>query len=91
MILKLEVWLIPAIAAGSASYLVSLLWERFRPRGALSRSQEAFIALLSFAMGAVGAVYREEVYSRSLENNTIAMFVAGAVATQAWLWLRRRR
>jgi hypothetical protein len=89
MILALDAWLIPAIAAASSSYLVSLLWERLRPRTAPTRLQEAFLAVLSFLMGGICALYRVSAYERSLESNTIVMFLTAAVTTFAWLCLRR--
>ncbi|MBN2337003.1 MAG: hypothetical protein JXP48_00570 [Acidobacteria bacterium] len=89
MILALDTWLLPAIAAGSSSYLVSLLWERVRPETAPERPLSAFLAALSFLMGALAAGYRHAVYAPGPENNIIVMFVAGASATFFWLLLRR--
>jgi hypothetical protein len=88
--MSLDTWLLPAIAAGSSSYLVCLVWERVRsisaPPGALS----AFLAGLSFLMGAICAEYRHSRFAPSLENNVITMFVVGASTTYFWLLLRRR-
>ena len=89
MIFSLDVWLLPAIAAASSSYLVSLIWERVRPPTAPSGLVAALLSSLSFLMGAISAYYRYSVSERSLENNVIIMFVAGAIATFAWLVLRR--
>lgn len=89
MILSLETWLLPAIAAGSASYLVSLGWERFRKPSAPSGTMAGFLAALSFMMGAISAYYRHSVRAPSLENNIIIMFVAGASTTYLWLLLRK--
>jgi hypothetical protein len=89
MIFAMDTWLLPAIAASSSSYLVCLGWERIRnstaPNGALS----AFLAGLSFLMGAISAFYRQMVFAPSLENNVITMFVVGATTTYFWLLLRR--
>jgi cytochrome c553 len=87
MILYLDIWLFPAIAAGSASYLVSLLWERFRKRTAPSPVMAAYLAVLSFIMGAVCAYYRHTEFAPSLENNVIVMFTAGASTTFFYLLL----
>ena len=87
MILYLDIWLFPAIAAGSASYLVSLLWERFRKNTAPSGVLAAYLAALSFIMGAVCAYYRHTEFAPSLENNVIVMFTAGASTTFFYLLL----
>ena len=58
MIFSLETWLLPAIAAGSSSYLVSLGWERFRKPSAPTGMMAGFLAALSFIMGAICAYYR---------------------------------
>jgi hypothetical protein len=89
MVLSLDIWLLPAIAAGSASYLVSLLWERFRKSTAPGGMLAAYLAVLSFIMGAVCAYYRYTVFEPSLENNVIVMFIAGASTTFFWLLLRK--
>ncbi len=89
MILSLDTWLLPAIAAASSSYLVSLLWERFRNTTAPSGLTAAFLASLSFIMGAVSSYYRYAAFDPSLENNVIVMFAAGASTT--YLWLRFRK
>lgn len=88
MIFALDIWLLPAIAAGSSSYLVSLLWERFRNATAPSGIMAGFLAALSFVMGAISAYYRAAKFSPSLESNVIIMFVAGASTTYLWLLLR---
>ncbi len=89
MILSLEIWLLPAIAAGSASYLVSLIWERLRPPTAPSGLLAVLLSILSFLMGGISSYYRYSVFAPSLENNIIVMFVAGAITTFVWLALRR--
>jgi hypothetical protein len=89
MILSLDTWLLPAIAASSSSYLVCLLWERFRRSTAPSRRLAAFLAVLSFLMGAICAFYRHRLFAPSLENNVIIMFGVGASTTYLWLLLRR--
>ncbi len=89
MILSLDTWLLPAIAAGSSSYLVCLVWEKFRTVTAPSGLMAAFLASLSFLMGAICAYYRHTVFEPSLENNVIVMFIAGASTTYVWLLLRR--
>jgi hypothetical protein len=89
MIFALETWLLPAIAAGSSSYLVSLGWERFRKPSAPSGTMAGFLAALSFMMGAICAYYRHSVFAHSLENNIIIMFVVGASTTYLWLLLRK--
>jgi hypothetical protein len=89
MIFAVDAWLLPAIAASSASYLVCLLWERFRNRTAPSGFLAALLAILSFMMGAICAYYRHELFTPSLESNVIIMFVVGASTTFFWLLLRR--
>ncbi len=89
MILAMDTWLLPAIAASSASYLVCLLWERFRNSTAPSGLLAAFLAILSFLMGAICAYYRHELFTPSLESNVIIMFIVGASTTFFWLLLRR--
>jgi hypothetical protein len=89
MIFSLETWLLPAIAAGSSSYLVSLGWERFRKPSAPTGMMAGFLAALSFIMGGICAYYRHTLYAPSLENNIIVMFVVGATTTYLWLRLRK--
>jgi hypothetical protein len=89
MIFAVETWLLPAIAAGSSSYLVSLGWERLRKPSAPSGIMAGFLAALSFIMGAICAYYRHTVFAPSLENNIIVMFVVGASTTYLWLLLRK--
>ena len=89
MILSIDTWLLPAIAAGSSSYLVSLAWERFRTASAPSGAMAALLAGLSFMMGAISAEYRTSLFNPSLENNVITMFVVGASTTYFWLLLRK--
>jgi len=86
MIFSLETWFLPAIAAASSSYLVSLGWERLSKSTAPSGRTEAFLASLSFIMGAISSYLRS---SFSLENNVIVMFLVGASTT--YLWLRFRK
>jgi hypothetical protein len=88
VIFSLDIWLLPAIAAGSSSYLVSLAWERLRRATAPSGLMAAFLASLSFVMGAISAYFRNIQYSPTLENNIIVMFFAGASTTYIWLLLR---
>jgi len=89
MIFSLDIWLMPAIAAGSSSYLVCLAWERFKNRTAPDGILEAFLAGLSFLMGAICSYYRHQMYAPTLENNVIIMFLVGASTTYIWLLLRR--
>ncbi len=89
MILSLDTWLLPAIGAASSSYLVCLGWERFRKATAPSRTMSAFLAALSFLMGAVSSYQRCILLAVSLENNVIVMFVAAATTTYLWLRLRK--
>ena len=89
MIFSLDTWLLPAIAAASSSYLVSLGWERFRNTSAPSGRTEALLAALSFIMGAISSYYRSALFDPSLENNVIVMFLVGASSTYIWLRLRR--
>jgi hypothetical protein len=89
MIFSLDTWLLPAIAAGSSSYLVCLLWERLKSATAPGGMMSAFLSGLSFVMGAISAYYRHEAFDPSLENNVIVMFVVGASTTYFWLLLRK--
>ena len=89
MIFALDIWLLPAIAAGSSSYLVSLVWERVRPVTAPGGFMAGFLASLSFVMGAISAYYRSVQYTPTLEGNIIIMFFAGASTTYVWLLLRQ--
>jgi hypothetical protein len=89
MILDLDTWLLPAIAASSSSYLICLAWERLRPMSAPSGFMEAFLAGLSFLMGAICAYYRDKVFAPSLENNIIVMFLVAASTTYLWLLMRK--
>jgi len=89
MILALDIWLLPAIAAAAASYLVGILWERLKPQTAPNRPLSAGLAALSFLLGAITAGYRHAVYAAGPENNIITMFIAGASATFFWLLLSR--
>jgi hypothetical protein len=89
MILSLDVWLLPAIAASSASYLVCLGWERYRKSSAPSGPMEGFLAALSFLMGAICAYYRYEMFAPRPETNIIIMFLVGGSTTYLWLLLRK--
>jgi hypothetical protein len=89
MILSMDTWLLPAIAASSSSYLVCLLWERLRHSTAPSGMLAAYLAVLSFFMGAISAYYRHATLAHGLENNVIIMFLVGASTTYFWLLLRR--
>jgi hypothetical protein len=89
MLLSIDTWLLPAIAAGASSYLVSLVWEKIRydtsPGGPLA----ILLAVLSFLMGGICAYYRQQVIAPTLENNFIMAFVVGASTTYIWLLLRK--
>jgi len=89
MIFSVDTWLLPAIAASSSSYLVCLAWERFRHNTAPDGLLSAFLAGLSFIMGAICAYYRHMVFAPALENNIIVMFFVGASTTYLWLLLRK--
>ena len=89
MIFSIDTWLLPAIASGSSSYLVSLAWEKFRAATAPTGWMAGFLAALSFIMGAICAQYRHALFEPSLENNVITMFVVGASTTYFWLLLRK--
>lgn len=89
MILSLDTWLLPAIAASSSSYLVCLVWERFRSTTAPSGPMAGLLAALSFIMGAICAYYRYALFETTLENNVIIMFLVGASTTYLWLLLRK--
>jgi hypothetical protein len=81
-------WLLPAVAAASASYIASLLRQRWCRIHSTNKSAMKFLAALSFLMGAVCAHYRAMVLGRSLENNILVMFFAGGITTLSWLLLR---
>jgi hypothetical protein len=87
--MALEIWLLPAIAAGASSYLVSLGWEKFRSGSAPNGQIAGFLVGLSFIMGAICAYYRHALYAPSLESNVIVMFIVGASTTHCWLLLRK--
>ena len=89
MFFSIDTWLLPAIASGSSSYLVCLVWERIRNRSAPNGLLSAFLAGLSFLMGAICAYYRSIHFSPSLEGNVIIMFFVGASTTFLWLLLRK--
>jgi glucan phosphoethanolaminetransferase (alkaline phosphatase superfamily) len=89
MFLKIDIWLLPAIAAGASSYLVCLLWERLKNASAPNGILAGFLVSLSFFMGAVSAYFRQAMYAVSLENNIIVMFTVGASTTFFWLLLRK--
>jgi hypothetical protein len=89
MIFSVETWLLPAIAAGSSSYLVCLAWERLKHSTAPTSLQAAFLAALSFLMGAVCAYFRHVLFTPSPESSVIIMFGAGASSTFFWLLLRK--
>jgi hypothetical protein len=89
MILSIDTWLLPAIAAASSSYLICLAWEKIRNNSAPTGRLEALLAGLSFLMGAISAYYRQTLFSLSLENNVIVMFVVGASSTYFWLLIRK--
>ena len=85
----MEIWLLPAIAASSSSFLVCLIWERFRQDSAPNGAMEIFLAVLSFLMGGICAHLRHTLFNTSLENDVIVMFVVGASTTFFWLLLRK--
>jgi hypothetical protein len=89
MIFAVDTWLLPAIAAASSSYLVSLGWERFKSVSAPNWRTEALLAALSFIMGGFSSYYRTTLVDPSLENNIIVMFVVGGSTTYLWLRLRK--
>jgi hypothetical protein len=89
MFFSIDTWLLPAIAAGSSSYLICLLWERFRQTTAPNGMMAAYLASLSFLMGAICSYYRHITFGTSLENNVIIMFLVGASTTYVWLLLRK--
>ncbi|MEJ2245608.1 MAG: hypothetical protein P8Y80_05925 [Acidobacteriota bacterium] len=89
MIFSIDIWLLPAIAASASSYLVCLLWERFRKESAPNGVLAGFLVSLSFIMGTISAYFRHIIYKVSLENNIIVMFIVGATTTFFWLLLRR--
>jgi hypothetical protein len=89
MFFKIDIWLLPAIAAGAASYLICLLWEKIRYKTAPNGILAGFLVSLSFIMGALSSYFRENLYHVSLENNIIVMFSAGASTTFFWLLLRK--
>ena len=88
MVFALDIWLLPAIAASSSSYLVCLLWERFRAATAPSGSLAGFLAFLSFLMAGASAYYRAVLHTRTLEGNIIVMFLAGGSTTFFYLLMR---
>jgi hypothetical protein len=89
MIFSVETWLLPAIAAGSSSYLVCLAWERIRKNTAPSGLLSSLLAGLSFIMGGISAYYRFRILAPSIESNVIIMFVVGASTTFFWLLMRK--
>lgn len=89
MIFSIDIWFLPAIAAGSASYLVCLLWEHYRHKSAPNGILSGFLVSLSFIMGAISAYIRYRAYTVSIEDNIIVMFIVGASSTFFWLLLRR--
>lgn len=89
MFFSMDIWLLPAVASGASSYLVCLIWERYRNRSAPNGLLAAFLVGLSFIMGGVSAYVRQRFYTVSLENNIIVMFIVGASTTFFWLLLRR--
>jgi fucose 4-O-acetylase-like acetyltransferase len=89
MLLSIDTWLLPAIAAGASSYLVSLAWEKIRYETSPGGLLAILLAILSFLMGGICAYYRQQVIAPTLENNFIMAFVVGATTTYIWLLLRR--
>ena len=89
MVFSLDIWLLPAIAAGSSSYLVCIIWERYRKHSAPTWMMSIFLSGLSFLMGAICAYYRHLILASSLESDCIVMFIVGASTTFFWLLLRK--
>lgn len=89
MFFAIDIWFLPAIAAGASSYLVCLIWERYKHQSAPNGILAGFLVGLSFIMGALSAYIRHRIYIVSLENNIIVMFIVGASTTFFWLLLRR--
>ena len=89
MFLKINIWLMPAIGAGAASYLVCLVWEHIRYRSAPNGVLAGFLVSLSFMMGALSSYFRYIQYRVSLEENIIVMFTVGGTTTFLWLLLRK--
>jgi hypothetical protein len=89
MFFSINIWLLPAIAAGASSYLVCLIWERYRNKSAPNGMLAGFLFGLSFIMGGISSYWRYRVYTTSLENNIIVMFTVGASTTFLWLLMRR--
>ena len=89
MLFSIDIWLLPAVAAGASSYLVCLIWERYKHQSAPNGILAGFLVGLSFIMGGVSAYTRNRIYNVSLENNIIVMFMVGASTTFFWLLLRR--
>jgi len=89
MIFYINIWMLPAIAAGASSYLVCLIWERYKNKSAPNGALAGFLVSLSILMGAVCSYLRHSIYTVSLENNIIVMFIVGASSTFFWLLLRR--
>jgi hypothetical protein len=89
MIFSIEIWLLPAIAAASSSYLVCLAWEKLRSDSAPNTAMEIFLAVLSFLMGGICAHLRHSLFTTSLESDIIIMFIVGASTTFFWLLLRK--
>jgi hypothetical protein len=89
MFLSIDTWLLPAISATSASYLVCLAWEKIRPNTSPGGRLAAFLAAMSFLMGGICAYYRQKALAPTLENNIIVMFIAGASTTYFYLLLRK--
>jgi drug/metabolite transporter (DMT)-like permease len=89
MFLLIDTWLLPAIAAGSSSYMVCLLWEQIRRPSAPGWLLSLFLAVLSLIMGGISAFYRYALFGTTLENNIIVMFFVGASTTFFWLLLRK--
>jgi glucan phosphoethanolaminetransferase (alkaline phosphatase superfamily) len=89
MFLNIDIWLLPAISAGASSYLICLIWERYRHESAPNGTLAGLLVCLSFIMGALSACYRQNYNDASLEGNIIVMFTAGATATFFWLLLRK--
>jgi hypothetical protein len=89
MIFSIDAWLLPAIAAGSSSYLICILWERFKADSAPNGLMSGLLVFLSFVMGGISAYIRHTLFAPGLENNVITMFLVGASSTYFWLLLRR--
>jgi hypothetical protein len=80
---------LPAIAAGVSSYLVSWIYQRLRTDHSSDRKAASYIAALSALMGGICSYYRITVLGRSLVNNLLVMSFVGGICTLFWFLIRR--